>query len=337
MATIKINIVVADLVNVREQFDRLKVYRSTTGLTGAYTELTDGSTRIPLEESRTIYDFEDTSGASTYFYRISYFNSVSTLESSLSDPQQGEQDSALSVISVEDLKTNFLFGVDCTDDQGTPFPDSMYEFYIKSAVSFIEAKLDLPIRPLEVTEEMHDYYEGDYRSYMSLDLDHYPVISIQSVKLQLPGSSTANMTYDSSWISLQKEAGQMHIIPGSGGGGMAALGIHPKALLGARWIPNCFRVSYTAGFEVGRCPAAIRELVGKIASYGPLNVAGDLVGGAGLAGSSLSIDGLSQSITTTNSSTNAGFGARLIMYRKEVKDQLDVLARYYKGLRLAVA
>lgn len=334
MATIKISIVVADLDNVRTLFDRLKVHRSTTGMNGVYTELTTGATRIALEAGKTIYDFEDTAGASSYFYRISYFNSTSALESSLSDPQQGEQDAALSVLSVEELKTNFLFGVDTSDDQGTQFPNSMYEFYIKSAVSFLETKLDVPIRPKTIVDELHDYYHGDYRQHMALFLDQYPVISIESVRLQLPGASEPNITYPASWISVQKDNGHVHIIPGSGG--LQAMGFG-YSMMNRDFIPDCFRVSYTAGFELGKCPDMIRELVGKIASYGPLNVAGDLVGGAGLAGSSLSIDGLSQSITTTNSSTNAGFGARLLMYRKEVKDQLEVAQRYYKGLRLSVA
>lgn len=324
MATITLKIAVAQLEDVREHFDKLKVYRSTTGASGPYTEITEPSTRVPLEAGRIVYEFTDDEGDADYFYRVSYFNSVTSQESSLSEPQQGEEDSALSVISVEEVKTNFLFGIDLTDDTGTPFPDSLYEFYIKSAVSFLEQKLDMPLRPTRYVDELHDYYQGDTRGGFTMFLlDHYPIIEIEKVALKLPGKGTTESEYDLENTSLHKESGQLMLQGG------------PK--LRTDFVPDAFRMTYTAGFEKGKVPGNIRELVGKIASYGPLNIAGDLVGGAGLAGSSLSIDGLSQSITTTNSSTNAGFGARLLLYRKEVKDQIDTVLRYYKGLRLRVA
>ena len=101
-----------------------------------------------------------------------------------------------------------------------------------------------------------------------------------------------------------------------------------------RNIPDFFRISYTAGLDP--VPANIKDLVGKIASFGPLNIAGDLLGGAGIASQSISIDGLSQTFNTTSSATNAGYGARLLNYQREIKDVVPELRRYYKGLRLMV-
>lgn len=334
MAVITLKIVVANLAQVMEHFDKLKIYRSTTGRTGLYTELTNGASRPSLVATESTYDYEDLSGDPTYWYKISYFSTSTGLESTLSEPQQGEGDSALDLLSVEELKTNFLFGVDLTKDDNTPYPNSLFEFYIKSAVSFLEQELDMPLRPTTYEDERHDYYANDYSSYIALFLNRYPVISLTSVRFVLPNESQG-LTYDPSWLHLDKEIGHLNIIPGSGG--MALSGAGHFLLRGTPFIPGAFRVNYTAGFESGKCPANIRELIGKIASYGPLNIAGDLVAGAGLAGTSLSIDGLSQSITTTNSSTNAGYGARLIMYRKEVKDQLATVRSYYKGVRMQVA
>ena len=51
-----------------------------------------------------------------------------------------------------------------------------------------------------------------------------------------------------------------------------------------------------------------------------------------MANYSLSIDGLSQSVGTTNSATNAAFGARIINYQKELKDSLEKLRAYYRGI-----
>ena len=73
------------------------------------------------------------------------------------------------------------------------------------------------------------------------------------------------------------------------------------------------------------------------ASLGPLNIAGDLIAGAGIATKSISIDGISQSIGTTASATNAGYGARIIQYDKQIKDQMATLRNYYLGMQMVVA
>ncbi len=83
-------------------------------------------------------------------------------------------------------------------------------------------------------------------------------------------------------------------------------------------------------------PPVLVELVGKYASFGPLNIAGDLLGGAGIASQNISLDGLSTGFSTTSSATNSGFGARLLIYRGEIKDWIPTLMRYYKGPKLVV-
>ena len=100
-------------------------------------------------------------------------------------------------------------------------------------------------------------------------------------------------------------------------------------------LPHLFEISYVAGFE--KIPPNILDLIGMLASFGPLNIFGDLIAGAGIANVSLSIDGLSQSIGTTSSATNAGYGSRIIQYTKQIKEQIPILRKYYKGIRAHVA
>lgn len=71
----------------RLRFDQVKFYRSTDGIDGTYSELTAIAIDVDQAELTTVYD--DTSGISSYYYKVSYYNSVSTLESSLSDPIPG--------------------------------------------------------------------------------------------------------------------------------------------------------------------------------------------------------------------------------------------------------
>lgn len=69
------------------QFDQVKYYRSTTGITGSYSLLTTVALDVDNENLQTIYD--DTTGLASYYYKVSMYHSVSTVESALSDPIPG--------------------------------------------------------------------------------------------------------------------------------------------------------------------------------------------------------------------------------------------------------
>lgn len=104
-----------------------------------------------------------------------------------------------------------------------------------------------------------------------------------------------------------------------------------------QYIPDYWRVQYITGWDVDQMPMDLINLLGKLASFGPLNIAGDLVLGiAGVSGQSLSIDGLSQSISTTASATSAGYSARLIQYQKEIKETVGRLKLVYDEVKFAV-
>lgn len=342
MAVITLKVVVGNLEVVQRTFNQIKVYRSITGIDGTYSEITGPSTRMSLETGKTVYEFTDQAGSSDYYYKSSYFHSVSFLESSLSDAQQGEGDSALDIISIAELKTNYLFGLDLTDDAGTPLPDSQYEWFIRSAVTWIEHRLQISLRPKPITAELHDYYYEDFRQYLFIKTKEFPVIDVDEVRLVIPGSGGATIeAFSREQLAVDKEAGHVQVVPGPTGIGVMVAGVGAPwlpYLYGARrFVPNAFQVDYTAGFESSEIPAVIRDLVGKVASFGQLNPLGDLIAGAGIASQNISLDGLSQGVNTTASATNAGYGARIIQYEKEIKNVLPILEKYYKGLRMVVA
>lgn len=89
-------------------------------------------------------------------------------------------------------------------------------------------------------------------------------------------------------------------------------------------------------FTASSVPADIRQLVLILASMLPLAVAGDLIAGAGIASISTSMDGLSQSINTTSSATNSGYGARILELRKQADALLAALRSRYKMPGLAL-
>jgi hypothetical protein len=78
------------------------------------------------------------------------------------------------------------------------------------------------------------------------------------------------------------------------------------------------------------CPSALVKAILMIASMLPLDVAGDLIAGAGIAQQRISVDGLSQEINTTSSATNAGYGARILSFQNQLKTLLPALRSQYR-------
>lgn len=117
MATIKVRWTVAELANVLTLFDRCKVYRSTAGVGGPYVEITTGGTRVPLDPDVVDYWFDDTAGASSYYYRIAYYHGASALESELSDPIQGTGGGMY--LTVQDLRDAGWTSAQLSDGRAT--------------------------------------------------------------------------------------------------------------------------------------------------------------------------------------------------------------------------
>jgi len=358
------DIEVPDPAAVLVDYDQIQVHRSVSGSGGPYAEVTTATTRIPLQAGVTSYAYEDPNGSTTYYYRFRFYNSTTLATSAFSDPVPGAVDPALEILSVEELKELYLFGIDLSDDAGNPFPPAIFEHYIRSAVSALEHRLDIPIRKIEVEQERQDYYREDYQNYLWIELDQHPVIEIDQVTIVLPGESVVQV-FERDWIHIDRLTGQLQLVPGTGTAGTILLGASgawlPLIYGNNRYIPDVFRISYKAGFgkpspraferniadesvpvsvphpRLDRDQEVIKDIVGKVASFGPFNIAGDLIVGAGIASKSIGIDGLSQSISTTSSATNAGFGARLVQYSKELKEMLPELKRYYQGIKMRVA
>jgi len=327
---------IADVV--RYGYDRLVLERSTDeGLTWA--EITAPAQRPVLEAGRTAYSVLDRNGSPDYLYRTRYLDSRTSELTEPSEQIEGAGLALLGLLTVAQFKARYFFGIDITNDAGVPMTDDVFQHYIISAIRAIEHELDIPILPTSFTEA-HDYYREDYNAFSLLQLDNYPVISVESFRVQYPSGQTI-VEYPEEWIRLDKVKGTLQIVPTAGtlsefviGQGGSYL---PAIYSGMAYLPQLFHVEYTAGFGRGQLPRDIADIIGKLAACGPFNIFGDLIAGAGIANLSLSLDGLSQSIGTTASATNAGFGARIIQYLKEIKQAIPLLRRYYKGVRFVAA
>jgi hypothetical protein len=81
----------------------------------------------------------------------------------------------------------------------------------------------------------------------------------------------------------------------------------------------CYAIDYIAGFESSDdVPMDLRELVGKKAAVSLMNIIGRGLM-AGFSSSSLSLDGASESFSSTQCATSAFYGADI----KEYKDDIE--------------
>ena len=164
-----------------------------------------------------------------------------------------------------------------------------------------------------------------------LQLRHKPVITDPVIQFRLNKEVTF-VTIPSDWVRCEKHTGQIQIVPTTGSLGefnFGNLSYLPRVLLFNSDWPAFYRITYTAGFEKDRLPMIIAHPIGLLASLQALNIAGDLILGAGIASTSTSMDGLSQSINSTNSSNNSAYGARIKQYKAEADNILGRLRSYY--------
>lgn len=317
-------------------YDRIRVEKSTDrGAT--WNKITTVDNELRIEATRYNYWLAVASAESTDLFRAVLAASDGNPAESPQSPTQAIDTSFEAVLTIEQLKAIYLFGVNLTNDENDPYPDELYAHYIRAAISQVEIALDVKVLPTQL-KERYDFYRRDYENFCFVQLVESPVISIEKLALSYPGQENALIEFQAEWIQLDKQRGSLQVYPANGvftnafisvGGGYL-----PIVLAAADYLPNLIEVEYTAGFELGKLPMAVVEVIGKKASFGPLNTAGDLIAGAGIATKSMSIDGLSQSVGTTSSATNSGYGARLLQYEKELKKQIPELRNYLKGRRL---
>ncbi len=336
MSTVRIRVRLPseDLPAILEQYDRLKIYRSTTGREGTYAELSTAATRIRLVAGETDYAFTDPDGLSAYYYTTAFFNSRTNAESAQSEPMLGNADAALDLLSAQELKELYLHGVELRDRSGRTLPTATLEWHIKVAVSKLERILDITLRRLVITDERIDFDRIQYQDWIFLQLVKFPLISVEEVRMVLPNNQRV-LTYNQDWVYESKEAAHLQIIPGSGqlitGGGNIGL----ATLMGiVDTLPHVFRVDYTAGFERGSVPEDILDVVAKFACLQIFGIANRLAFRPGISEQRMRLDDLMTVTKGSNIASMGAYGDIIKLYLDELKQTIPDMRRTYKGLRV---
>lgn len=255
------------------------------------------------------------------------------------------------LISVKQLKERYLYGLEFKDANGVDLPDRVFQNYIDSAVSALEHHLDISMTPVIGEVEYKDYHNNDYSSWAYLQLNNYPVIAIQKIELVYFKNQNLQeenlVEYPQNWYRLDGHSGIVRMVPNGRFPGSLQVGnsgtFFPEALR-SQHIPHAWKITYDHGFQDGTIPAIVNHAIGLLAAIQALSVGGNLVLGAGIASESISIDGLSQSIGTTQSAEYSAFSAtrkeylEMLLGRRENDPTaiVYILENYYKGESIAI-
>ena len=249
---------------------------------------------------------------------------------------------------------SYMFGVRVVDPEtGQELGDTFYEHVIDTSIAKAEKELDIAILPRLIKAEHHDFHQSDFNSFMYTHTYKRPIVQAEALKLEINGRPMYN--YPSNWWKVYSLAGHVEMYPtalmqtGIGFGyeqvfqGYPQLaGMPPSS--GQTFAPQMVHVDYVAGMLPRKsrgynaeweCPADLEQLVIKYAMKEIFQIWGRLIIGAGIAGKTLSIDGISETIQTTQSAMYGGASADVRQIDEDIDKLLSALRAYF-GLNLGI-
>jgi hypothetical protein len=234
--------------------------------------------------------------------------------------------------SSQDLKDKFLSGIP-NDFNGQKVTDETIDFYIQSAKETLESYLGLKL-DRQVIIESKDYIQDDWLQWGFINTT-YPVQCAVSLKGYL--GNVAQINYPKEWLSVKRTNDhrsfnrQFRLVPNGGSvtyENTSALYLGSGYPLMGWWrtnrnIPNYWELEYITGFPDDKVPTDILQAIGMIATIPILGLLSDMqIGnrglGLGVQSKSISLDGLSQSVSSYANGSTGIFGARM----KQYSDQL---------------
>jgi hypothetical protein len=174
---------------------------------------------------------------------------------------------------------------------------------INEAVALAELESGLQIFSRRF-EERHPYDQAEMQSYGYFRVRHAPACSVE--KLAVTSTDGVNIwDVPLAWVETGNlHQGQINMIPfavASLSGttiptiGPTGMGLLP-GLFKQPWIPAMWKITYTTGFGKGLIPRIVNQLIGTVAAMEVLSMLAATYARA--TSSSLSMDGVSQSIST---------------------------------------
>lgn len=246
------------------------------------------------------------------------------------------------VISPSSLIELYLTGIPLCYPDGSTLSMETIKQKIEVAQKQLENYLSIKLKK-QIIWENHDFIRNEFHRWGYIKTV-FPIK--EPLALQGYINNIKQVNYPESWLSIKRgndptKFRNLYLIPNTQGGAQMTQhafifsGITPHlGFFGTDFIPNYWRLKYCTGWD--KCPADLVDAVAKAAAIQILAITGDLIYGAGVGNQSISIDGISQSYSTTKSGGGGAFSGRIKQYADELGSQLQNLRAEYYGIRFNV-
>jgi hypothetical protein len=243
------------------------------------------------------------------------------------------------VITEDDLRYTYLWGTDFKATNGQSFTDAQIKMFIDAATEEVGRLLDITIskkkircdavnRKLvkgtdyDVEESVYDFKFAKISRYGLIKTRQRPILKLHKLELLSRMSGIKDCT---STTIVDKTKGVLKLMerplrPSETYSGIGtAVNPYGNQTLNAHLF---YAIDYDVGFETSDdIPMDLRQIIAKFAAVSLLNIIGDGLM-SGFSSSSLSMDGISESFSSTQSATSAYFGARIVEYKKDIEDYI---------------
>lgn len=248
------------------------------------------------------------------------------------------------VMSPSNLQNLYLAGIPLCYPNGGKVSQELIKQKLLSAQKYIENFLSIKLNK-QIIEEEQDFNRQEFTSWGYIRTV-FPINHAKKLEGRI--NNISQITYPESWLSVKDSTDttsfrNLHIIPNTKGAAeqnqysVVYSGISPTVgYFGAQSIPNYWRVTYCTGWDIEDLPYDILDVIGKIAAIQVLAITGDLIFGAGVGNQSISIDGISQTYSTTKGGGKGAFAGRIEQYKNELEQSLRDLKAEYVGIMFRV-
>ena len=244
-------------------------------------------------------------------------------------------------VTPDDLRFTYLWGTDFKATNGQSYTDEQIQYFIDTSVAEIERRLDITIKKkkirynakernlekgkdYDVDEAVYDFKFSRISRYGLIKTRQKPIIKLHKLELLSRWQGVRDITQKT---IVDKTKGLLKLMerplrPSDRSSMIqTAVGIYGNQTLQSQLF---YAIDYDAGYETSDdIPPDLRQIIAKMAAVSLLNIIGDGLM-SGFSSSSLSMDGLSESFSSTQSATSAYFGARIKVYQDEIEDYIKV-------------
>lgn len=250
------------------------------------------------------------------------------------------------VITPDDIRYTYLWGTDFKATNGMSFTDEQIQWFIDAGLAEMERVLNISIQKkrikstltidqkhltrkqdYDIEDPLYDFHFSKIQRYGRIQTKQRPLLKVSRCTLINRGENGEPDYVDLlPSTTLDKKNGVIKFLrrpfkPNDTWGGINAA-ISPYGA--ETWNNHLFyAVDYDAGYETSDdIPKDLRQRIGEMIAIAMLNIIGDGLM-SGFSSSSLSMDGVSESFSSTQSATSAYFGARIAVYQKEVQEYIS--------------